>query len=133
MTYVWAYGAAAIVFIVLDLLWLGVIAKGYYHAELGGLLRQPFNMPAAVVFYLMYLGGVLFFAMVPAIAAQSLKTAALYGFLLGLLAYGTYDLTNLATLKNWPLGLSIVDMIWGGVLTSVCSVAGVAAARVASS
>ena len=132
MIYVWAYIAAGAVFIVLDLLWLGVVAKGFYFGQIGGLLRQPFNVPAAVAFYLMYLGGMLFFAMAPGIAAQSLKTAAVCGFLLGLLAYGTYDLTNLATLKNWTLAITIADMLWGAVLTMICSVAGVAVARLIS-
>ncbi|MGE0665727.1 MAG: DUF2177 family protein [Sphingomonadales bacterium] len=129
MIYVWAYAAAAIVFIALDMLWLGVVARGFYHGQIGGLLRQPFNVPAAIVFYVLYMGGVLFFAMAPAIAAQSLRTAALCGFLLGLLAYGTYDLTNLATLKGWTVTITIADMLWGAVLTMICSVAGVAAAR----
>lgn len=133
MIYVWAYAAAGIVFLVLDLLWLGVVAKGFYHGQIGGLLREPFNIPAAIAFYALYLGGVLFFAMAPGIAAQSLKTAAVCGFLLGLFAYGTYDLTNLATLKHWTVAITVVDMLWGAVLTMICSVAGVAAARLASS
>jgi uncharacterized membrane protein len=129
MIYFWAYIAAGAVFVVLDLLWLGVLARGFYAGQIGGLLRQPFSVPAAIAFYLLYLGGVLFFAMAPGIAAQSLRTAALCGFLLGLLAYGTYDLTNLATLKGWTATVAIADMAWGGLLTMVCSVAGVAAAR----
>ena len=133
MTYVWAYAAAAAVFVVLDLLWLGVVARGFYHGQIGGLLRQPFNWPAAIAFYALYVGGMLFFAMAPGIAAQSLRTAALCGSLLGLLAYGTYDLTNLATLKGWTVTVAVADMLWGGVLTMLCSVAGVAAARLATS
>ncbi len=133
MIYVWAYAAAAVAFIVVDMIWLGVIARGFYHGQIGGLLRQPFNVPAAVAFYLLYLGGVLFFAMAPAIASQSLKTAAVCGFLLGLLAYGTYDLTNLATLKGWTVALAVVDMLWGAVLTMICSVVGVAVARLITS
>jgi uncharacterized membrane protein len=133
MIYVWAYAAAAIVFVALDLLWLGVVARGFYHGQIGGLLRQPFNWPAAIAFYVLYVGGMLFFAMAPGIAAQSLRTAALCGFLLGLLAYGTYDLTNLATLKGWTATVAVADMLWGGVLTMVCSVAGVAAARLLTS
>jgi uncharacterized membrane protein len=132
MNYIVAYVAAGVVFAVVDLLWLGVIAKGFYHGQIGGLLRDPFNVPAAVIFYLFYLGGMLIFAMAPAMAAQSLKTAALYGFLLGLLAYGTYDLTNLATLKGWTVPMTVVDMIWGGILTGIASVAGVAASRAVS-
>ena len=133
MIYVWAYAAAAVVFVVLDLLWLGVVARGFYHGQIGGLLRQPFNVPAAVVFYILYVGGMLFFAMAPGIAAQSLRTAALCGFLLGLLAYGTYDLTNLATLKGWTATVAVADILWGAVLTMLSSVAGVAAARMVMS
>jgi uncharacterized membrane protein len=129
MAYVWAYVGAGAVFLVLDLLWLGVIARDFYHGQIGPLLRQPFNPAAAAVFYLLYLGGVLFFAMAPALAAQSLKTAALYGALLGLFAYGTYDLTNLATLKGWTVPLVVADMLWGALLTALASVAGVASAR----
>ena len=129
MIYVWAYAAAAVAFILLDMLWLGVVARGFYHGQIGGLLRQPFNVPAAIAFYVLYLGGMLFFAMAPGIAAQSLKTAAVCGFLLGLLAYGTYDLTNLATLKHWMLAVTVADMLWGAVLTMTCSVVGVAVAR----
>ncbi len=129
MAYVWAYVAAAVVFVVLDLLWLGVVARGFYHGQIGGLLRQPFNWPAAVAFYLLYVGGILFFAVAPGLAAQSLRAAALCGFLLGILAYGTYDLTNLATLKNWTVTVTLVDILWGGIITMICAVAGVAAAR----
>jgi uncharacterized membrane protein len=133
MIYVWAYLAAGAAFIVMDMIWLGVVARGFYRGQIGGLLRDPFNVPAAVIFYLLYLGGVLFFAMAPAIAAQSLRTAAVCGFLLGLLAYGTYDLTNLATLRGWTVAITIADMLWGAVLTMICSVVGVAVARLIAS
>jgi uncharacterized membrane protein len=133
MIYVWAYLAAGAAFIVMDMIWLGVVARGFYRGQIGGLLRDPFNVPAAVIFYLLYLGGVLFFAMAPAIAAQSLRTAAVCGFLLGLLAYGTYDLTNLATLRGWTVAITIADMLWGAVLTMICSVVGVGVARLIAS
>ncbi len=133
MIYVWAYLAAGAAFIVMDMIWLGVVARGFYRGQIGGLLRDPFNVPAAMIFYLLYLGGVLFFAMAPAIAAQSLRTAAVCGFLLGLLAYGTYDLTNLATLRGWTVAITIADMLWGAVLTMICSVVGVAVARLIAS
>ncbi|MBI1180230.1 MAG: DUF2177 family protein [Alphaproteobacteria bacterium] len=132
MAYLAAYVAAGVVFAVLDLLWLGVVARDFYRQNLAHLLRDPFNTPAAVAFYVFYLAGVLFFAIAPALAAQSLKTAALYGFLLGVLAYGTYDMTNLATLRNWPLGVALVDILWGGLLTAVAATAGAAAARLVS-
>ena len=83
-------------------------------------------------FYLFYAAGIAFFAVAPALAAGSWKTAALSGVFLGLIAYGTYDMTNIATLKNWPLQMSVVDMIWGGVLTGTSATGGYAIARALS-
>ena len=112
-----AYGATLIAFLVLDGIWLGVIARRFYASQLGGLMRAKVNWLAAGGFYLAYVAGIVFFAVSPALAAGSLGTAALNGALLGLLAYGTYDMTNLATLKGWPLPMSLVDMAWGALLT----------------
>ena len=111
-------------FLIIDLLWLGVVARRFYAAQLGPLMRTPINWAAAGGFYLAYVAGVVFFAVAPALAASSWTTAAINGALLGLLAYGTYDMTNLATLKGWPLPMSLVDMVWGAVLTSACATIG---------
>jgi uncharacterized membrane protein len=129
MRMIMAYLATLAAFVVIDLIWLGAIAKSFYRRELGDLLAQPFNMKAAAVFYLLYPLGVVFFAVNPALSAQSLTQALVLGGLLGLFAYGTYDLTNLATIRNWSLSLSVVDMIWGGVLTALAAAAGFYGAR----
>mgnify|MGYP003672213166 CR=1 FL=1 len=128
-----AYAVTLIVFLALDALWLGVVARRYYAEALTGLLRQDVNFIAAGGFYLAYVAGIVFFAVAPALAEGAWGRAALNGVLLGLLAYGTYDMTNLATLKGWPLGMSLVDMAWGGVLTGVSATAGYLLTRAFSS
>lgn len=132
MPYAAAYAAAAVAFLVLDLLWLGWIAGGFYRTALGGLLLEKPNLPAAVAFYALYLGGVLVFAVAPAFAAKSLRKAAVSGALFGFFAYATYDLTNLATLKGWSLAVSVVDILWGTVLTALTAAVAYVAARRAS-
>lgn len=116
-------------FAALDLLWLGVIAKSFYNSQLGALRADDVNIPAAVVFYLIFVSGILFFAVMPGVRSGSLWTAILYGAALGFLCYATYDLTNLATLRNWPLPLSLVDIAWGTVLTATASAGGFLAWR----
>lgn len=111
------------VFFIIDILWIGFIAKDFYWGKLGDLLADPINWSAALVFYLLYIIGILFFAVVPALDAGSLGKAAMLGALFGFFTYATYDFTNLATIKNWPLIVTVVDLIWGTVLcTSVASV-----------
>lgn len=104
------------VFFLIDMLWLGVVAKRFYRERLASLLG-PVNWPAAIVFYLIYIVGILIFAVVPALGAESLSEAVTYGALFGFFAYATYDFTNLATLKNWPVVVVVVDVVWGAVLT----------------
>jgi uncharacterized membrane protein len=119
-----AYASSAAAFFILDMIWLGIVAKGFYRRQLGGfLLESPLIGPAAL-FYLIYLVGILVFAVTPALAAQSWVAALGYGALLGLVAYGTYDLSNLATLKGWPVPFTIVDLTWGTCLTAVSALAG---------
>jgi uncharacterized membrane protein len=117
------------VFFVLDMFWLGIVAKGFYQSRLGGLLSENVNWPAAVIFYLMFLAGLLFFVVMPAAARDSLVHGFLRGLFFGLITYATYDLTNLATLKNWSLSLSLVDILWGMVLSAAVGTAGVGFAR----
>lgn len=120
--YIVAYAAGAVTFLVLDLIWLGVVAKDLYQREIGALLlERPLYGPAAV-FYLAYLAGILVFAVSPALNAGSWVTAAIYGALFGLMCYGTYDMTNLATLKNWSSTIAVVDMAWGTFLTASAAV-----------
>lgn len=108
-------------FLAIDLVWLGVLAKDIYQKHIGFLLAPKPNWVAAIVFYLLYVAGVLFFASYPAYKTGLVKNAVIYGALLGLLTYGTYDLTNLAVLKNWPLQITIIDLIWGTFLTASVS------------
>jgi uncharacterized membrane protein len=102
----------------LDMLWLGFVANKFYKSQIGSLLLDKPNMVAAVSFYAIYVVGVVMFVLSPALDKGSWSHAAIYGALFGLVAYATYDLTNLATLKNWTFKLVIVDLIWGALLTA---------------
>lgn len=124
MTYVIAYLSTAVVFFALDYVWLTRVAIGFYRQNIGELLLATPNFAAAGIFYLFYVVGIVYFAVMPAVTANSVLTALLNGAILGLLAYGTYDMTNLATLKGWSLSVSIVDMAWGAVLTATAAAAG---------
>lgn len=103
---------------VFDALWLSVIANKLYKSQLGSLLLDKPNMVAAVGFYVVYVIGIVVFVLTPALEKGSLTHAGIYGALFGFVAYATYDLTNLATLKNWPTKLVAIDLIWGTVLTA---------------
>jgi len=129
MKFVTAYLATGAVFLVCDLVWLGLVAKGFYRSRLGGLLLDDFNLPAALAFYLIYLAGIMVFAALPAFNAGSWKVALGLGAAFGFFAYATYDLTNLATLRGWSASLAMVDIAWGTVLTGVSAAAGFMAAR----
>jgi uncharacterized membrane protein len=118
MKVIYLYFLTIPVFFVIDMIWLGFVAKGFYRNNLGQLLRSDVNWSAALVFYLLYIGGILIFATMPALEKKSLYQAVVLGGLFGFFAYATYDLTNLATLKGWPLNVVIVDIIWGIVLTA---------------
>jgi uncharacterized membrane protein len=111
------------VFFVLDMLWLGVVARGFYQDQIGHLLRAQVNWLAAAAFYLVFLAGVVVFVVLPAIERQSLQHALLYGALFGLVTYAAYDLTNLAVARDWPLAVTVVDLAWGAVLTATVSAA----------
>ena len=109
-------------FFIIDMIWLGTVATKFYQSQIGFLLG-PVNWVAAIVFYLLYIIGILIFAVHPALEAGSLGKAIMFGALFGFFAYATYDLTNLATVKDWPLLVTFVDIVWGVVLTS--NVAGI--------
>jgi uncharacterized membrane protein len=102
----------------LDALWLGYIANKFYKSQIGPLLLDKPNMVAAVSFYVIYVVGIVLFVLAPALDKGSWSHAAIYGALFGFIAYATYDLTNLATLKGWTTKLVVVDLIWGAVLTA---------------
>lgn len=112
------YGITLIVFFAIDLVWIGVVAKNFYSATIGGLLRDQVNWLAAILFYLIYIGGISLFVLLPALeSGSSVMRVAVTGGLLGLFAYATFDLTALALLKNWSVVVTVVDMIWGTLLT----------------
>jgi uncharacterized membrane protein len=115
---------------VIDIIWLGVVAKSYYRNQLDGILAQNVNWIAAIVFYLIYIVGIIFFAVRPSLQEQSLVKALVLGALYGFFTYATYDLTNMATIDGWPLQLAVVDIAWGVVLcASVSSISYTLAAR----
>ena len=119
-----SYLLTAVVFFAIDMVWLGVIAKDLYRKYLGGFLSDTVNWKAAIIFYMIFLVGIFIFAIMPAIEKNSVVKAIIYGALFGFFTYATYDLTNLATLKDWPLTIVFIDMAWGALLTGVVSTAG---------
>jgi uncharacterized membrane protein len=119
-----SYLLTTVVFFSIDLLWLGLIAKGFYSRQLANFLSPEVNWVAAIVFYLLFIIGIFIFAILPAVEKQSWLHALIYGGLFGFFAYATYDLTNLATLSNWPIKVVIVDILWGLVLTASVSISG---------
>lgn len=118
------YGGTLLAFLALDALWLGVVARGFYARQLGDMLRDDPNWAAAAVFYLIYVVGIVVLAVLPALEGRSPGRALGLGALLGLVAYGAYDLTNLATLKGFPVRMVGVDLAWGTVLTGLVAWAG---------
>ena len=109
------------VFFLIDMVWLGVAAKGFYRKHLGPMLSPKVNWAAAILFYLLFIAGLLVFVIEPALAAGAPLRALAFGALFGLISYATYDLSNLATLKDWPLAVTIVDLVWGTVLGGAVS------------
>jgi uncharacterized membrane protein len=119
-----SYVLTSIVFFAIDMVWLGLLAKNLYRKYLFGLLADQVNWSAAIVFYLLFIVGIFVFVILPAVEKNSLFTAVWLGAFFGIITYATYDLTNLATLKNWPLPIVFIDIAWGAVLTSLVSMAG---------
>jgi uncharacterized membrane protein len=118
MKIIYIYLLTVPVFFGIDMFWLGVVAKGFYRDNLGHLLRPDVNWAAALIFYLLYIAGILIFATLPALEKHSLRQAVVLGALFGFFTYATYDLTNLATLKDWPVKVVVVDILWGMILTA---------------
>ena len=115
------YLIALPIFFIVDMIWLAGIAKNFYKNQIGFLMKPDVNWTAAIIFYLLFLVGVVLFVIEPALEKKNLMFALGRGALFGLITYATYDLTNLATLKDWPLKVVVVDMIWGAVLSgTVC-------------
>ena len=107
-----------VAFMAIDFTWIGLVANKFYRSQIGFLLKDKFDLVPALAFYLIFLVGLLVFVIKPAIDNQSVQQAALMGALFGVVTYATYDLTNLATVKNWPLAVTFVDMAWGAVLSA---------------
>lgn len=124
-----AYLSSLLTFLVIDAVWLGLIAKKFYANQLGSLMREDILFLPAGVFYLLYSAGVVLLAVRPEQPNLSLLNVAFYGGVVGFIAYGTYDVTNLATVKNWPPLMSFVDLVWGTAISSLVAVAGALAAR----
>ncbi|EWS58271.1 MAG: DUF2177 family protein [Methylibium sp.] len=123
-----AYVAALAVLAVLDALWLGAVAKDFYRGQIGPLMAEQVRFGVAACFYLLYIVGVVVFAVVPALAAESVTRALMLGALFGFFAYMTYDLTNLATLRGWSWQVTLTDIAWGSFVSAVAAGAGCAAA-----
>ena len=127
--YAVAFIFTAIVFLALDFVWLGFVAKDFYRTQIGALMLEKPLLGVAFTFYLLYAIGIVYFAVMPALETDSWVRAMTNGALLGLIAYATYDLTNLATLRGWSVKLSIVDLAWGTLVTSLAATAGYFGAR----
>lgn len=112
-----SYISTFVIFMGIDMIWLGVISKKLYAEKLGYLMATKVNWMAAVLFYLIFIVGLLFFVILPAIEKSSWGYALMAGAFFGLVTYGTYDLTNLATIKDWPILITVIDLIWGSFVS----------------
>ena len=121
MNFILYYVIAFIVFLAIDALWLGLVAPKFYKAQIGHLMAEKPNLIAALVFYLIFIAGLVYFVLLPAVTNDSWVIAFANGALFGFVTYATYDLTNYATLKNWPLTMVIVDLTWGLALSTSVS------------
>jgi len=122
--YLKLYLGTLAVFFAVDMLWLGLIARTFYKKHLGFLMAPEVNWYAALIFYFLFIAGVLVFVVLPGLKENDLPMMLVKAALFGLITYATYDLTNLATVKDWPMIITIIDLIWGMVLTTVVSLAG---------
>lgn len=123
------YGVALSVFLAIDLIWIGFVARTFYQDQLGFILASSPNWIAAIIFYLMFVAGLLFFVVLPGLKYNNLKASLFPAALFGILTYGTYDLTNLALIEGWPVLVTVVDIIWGMVLSVIVSLVSVKVGR----
>ncbi len=119
LTFLKAFVVAIVVFLVLDAIWLGIVAKELYKSHLGFLMNDSVRWGAAALFYVLFIIGLVTFAVLPALRNQDIWLALGYGALFGLICYATYDLTNYATLRGWPLKIVVYDISWGAVISAV--------------
>ncbi|WP_377287890.1 DUF2177 family protein [Rhizobium sp. SG2393] len=124
-----AYAGTFTTLLVADAIWLGIVARSFYRDQLGSMMLPQPNFTIAALFYLFYAVAIVILAVMPGVKAGSIWMAIGYGAVLGLAAYGTYDITNLAVLKGWPVIVTVVDMVWGTLITAACAGAGYAAVR----
>ncbi|KQV63880.1 DUF2177 family protein [Rhizobium sp. Root1220] len=124
-----AYGGSLVALLAVDAIWLGLVARTFYRDQLGDMMLPSPNLGIAVVFYIFFAAAVVILAVLPALSAGSLIMAIVYGAVLGLAAYGTYEITNLATLRNWPVAMAVIDIGWGTFLTSLTAASGFTVAR----
>jgi uncharacterized membrane protein len=122
--YLATYAATALVLFMLDVLWIGGLAKSMYQEGIGHLMAEQPRLGVAALFYALYPVGLLVFVVAPRGVTDGWSVTLVHAALFGLVAYATYDLTNLATLKGWPVGLAILDMAWGCVASCAASAAG---------
>lgn len=112
------YPLALSIFFAIDIFWLGLVTKNFYRGQIGFLMKEHINWLAAFIFYFVFVAGLVFFVIQPALEKNSWLQALLLGSFFGLVTYSAYDLTNLAVLKNWPLWLTLVDLFWGALLSA---------------
>lgn len=123
------YAITFVVFLILDSVWLGVISPGLYQEYIGHLLAEEVNWPAAAIFYLVFIAGLVFFAVKPSLQHNSWKIALKNGAFFGLVCYATYDLTNQATMRDWPIMITVIDVLWGTFICGISSMISFIAAR----
>lgn len=124
MKFIIAYIATLIAFILFDIIWLGVITKNLYSSEIGHLMSEKVNYFAAIAFYLVFITGIVVLAIMPGLEAGNIKKTIINAAVLGFVSYATYDLTNFATLKDWPLRVVLIDITWGAFISTTTSIVG---------
>jgi len=124
MTYIYLYLLTFLVFFAIDFIWLKFVATKFYSTKIGHLMASKPKLVPALIFYLIFVVGIIIFAVLPGYESQNIWKTIFLGALFGMLSYSTYDLTNLATLKNWPTSVTIIDIIWGTSVSVITSVAG---------
>jgi len=129
MRYVLAYGTTLVIFLGIDAIWLTTMSQRLYRTYLGDVLAQTVNVVPAVLFYLIYVAGIIIFATAPAFSTGRWTTAALFGALYGFFAYATYDLTNHATIRDWPAIITVADICWGSALSATAAALGFVVTR----
>jgi uncharacterized membrane protein len=122
--YLAAYASTLLVMVLVDLVWLGILARPLYQRGIGHLMAEQASLPFAGLFYLMYTFGIVYLAIAPNASVPGVKAVFFAGAAIGLFAYATYDLTNLAVLRGWPVWLAVIDMAWGTLITAVSAAAG---------